>query len=80
MRSITAAHLAELDMLPATVDVPRAGRFWGIGRDASYRLAHSGQFPTPVHRVGARYVVTKADLASALGVPLRRSTPDDVTN
>ncbi|GEL95298.1 helix-turn-helix transcriptional regulator [Cellulomonas composti] len=80
MRSITAAHLAELDTLPATVDLPQAGRFWGIGRDAAYRLAHSGQFPAPVHRVGARYVVTKADLAAALGVPLRRSVADDETN
>ncbi|HEY3546291.1 MAG TPA: hypothetical protein VGK17_09380 [Propionicimonas sp.] len=71
MRSIPAANLAELDALPATVDLPRAGRFWGIGRDASYRLAHSGQFPAKVHQLGARFVVTKADLAAALGVPLQ---------
>ena len=77
MRTTAAAHLTELDALPATVDAPTAGRFWGLGRDASYRLVHSGTFPAPVHRLGARFVVTKSDLAAALGVPLQSSTPDN---
>ena len=71
MRTVQASDLREFDSLPATIDLPRAGRFWGLGRDSCYRLARSGQFPVRVHRLGARYVVTKADLASALGVRMR---------
>lgn len=71
MRIVEASDLTELDSLPATIDLPRAGRFWGLGRDTSYRLARAGEFPVRVHRLGARYVVTKADLAAALGLRMR---------
>jgi hypothetical protein len=32
---------------PVTVDVPTAGRCFGLGRDVSYELARTGGFPTP---------------------------------
>jgi hypothetical protein len=76
MRNTTAADLAALDALPATIDAPTAGRFWGLGRDASYRLARSGEFPVRVLRLGGRLVVTKAALAEALGVPLTERSLD----
>lgn len=56
----------DLTDLPHVVDVPTAGRAFGIGRDSSYRLARSGRFPVPVLRLGRRYVVTRASLLAVL--------------
>ena len=42
----------ELHDLPATVDVPTAGRVLGIGRTLAYHLVRTGQWPTPVLRAG----------------------------
>jgi hypothetical protein len=71
MRSIeTTADLADLADLPASFDVVTAGRYFGLGRTVSYRLARSGDFPAPVLRLGGRLIVTKAALCAALGVPL----------
>lgn len=53
---------------PVTVDVPTAGRCFGLGRDVSYDLARTGQFPTPVLRLGRSLRVTRAALLGALGV------------
>jgi hypothetical protein len=66
-----AAPLTRADVLalPLTVDVPTAGRAFGLGRDAAYRLARSGDFPVPVIRAGARYLVTRAALLRVLGIP-----------
>lgn len=71
MRQIeSTADLADLADLPASFDVVTAGRYFGLGRTASYRLARSNDFPVPVLRLGGRFVVTKAALCTALGVPL----------
>jgi hypothetical protein len=53
--------------LPVTVDLPMAGRAWGMGRTKSYELARAGDFPCPVQPLGQRFVVTKAALMRALG-------------
>lgn len=72
--------LDELLSLPVVVDLPTAGRAFGIGRDLSYRLAASGEFPCPVLRIGRHLRVTRAALLAALGVPDTRfaapSAPD----
>jgi predicted DNA-binding transcriptional regulator AlpA len=37
---------------PAVVDLPTAAVMMGIGRTLAYRLAKSGEWPTPLIRVG----------------------------
>ena len=66
----------EIRRFKATVDVPTAGRCWGLGRDASYALARAGRFPVPVLELAGRLRVTRAAIMSALGIP---DTPDTVT-
>jgi hypothetical protein len=50
------------------VDVPTAGRAFGIGRDEAYRLAREGSFPAPVLRLGRYLRVTRAAVLNALGI------------
>ncbi len=61
----------DLLALPATVDLPTAGRALGIGRGQAYELAGRGEFPCRVLKLGARYKVVTADLWELLGI-----TPD----
>jgi hypothetical protein len=58
----------EIRAWPATVDVPTAGRAFGVGRDESYRLAREGRFPVPVLRLGRYLRVTRAAVLTALGI------------
>ena len=58
----------EIRAWPATVDVPTAGRAFGIGRDESYRLAREGRFPVPVLRLGRYLRVIRATVLQALGI------------
>lgn len=58
----------ELLALPVAVDLPTAGRAFGIGRSAAYDLAARGEFPVPVLRVGRQRRVTRSDLLAALNV------------
>lgn len=54
----------------------------GIGRTKAYQLAHTGQFPCRIIRVGTNYHVPTADLLKVLGVtpvPLPRSTTENQT-
>jgi hypothetical protein len=53
---------------PATVDVPTAGRAFGLGRDESYRLEREGRFPVPVLRLGRYLRVIRATVLQALGI------------
>lgn len=56
----------ELLALPAVVDVPTAGRAYGVGRDLAYTLARTGAFPVPVLRLGPRLRVRTAHLLADL--------------
>lgn len=58
-----------------TVDVPTAGRAFGVGRDESYRLAREGRFPVPVLRLGRYLRVTRTAVLTALGI--KDFTPSD---
>jgi len=51
-----------------STDLPTAGSFFGLGANKSYELAHAGQFPTRVLRLGRRLRVPTADILSALGL------------
>ncbi|MFB9361975.1 helix-turn-helix transcriptional regulator [Actinoplanes nipponensis] len=48
-------------------DIETAASVLGIGRTTAYTLARSGDFPTPVIRVGRRYVVAVEGLLTVLG-------------
>ena len=53
---------------PATVDLVTGLAPWGVGRDAAYRLAASGDAPVPILRVGRRLRVSRAAVMAALGI------------
>ncbi|WP_019204564.1 hypothetical protein [Tsukamurella sp. 1534] len=58
----------ELDRAGLTVDVPTAGRAFGLGKSQSYVYAEQGKFPFRVHQIGHRKAVATADLRAALGL------------
>ncbi|MFG1800208.1 helix-turn-helix transcriptional regulator [Micromonospora carbonacea] len=58
----------ELLALPVSVDVPTAGKAFGISKLTAYRLAQTGDFPVPVIRVGRKLVVSQASLLAVLGI------------
>jgi len=62
----TAVTRAELLTLPAVVDIPTAGRAYGIGERLAYELARRGEFPVPVLRLGRLLRVRTADLLEHL--------------
>ncbi len=49
-----------------TVTVEEAARVLGIGRTLAYEAVRRGEFPTPVIRVGHRYVIPKAALEAVV--------------
>lgn len=59
---------AELLELPASVDLPTAGRAFGLGRTRVYELVRKGEFPVRVVRLGNKYRVPTAELLTALGI------------
>lgn len=61
-----ALTVDELRDLPAVVDVPTAGRAYGIGSRHAYELARRGDFPVPVRRLGRLMRVRTADLLADL--------------
>ena len=64
---------AKIDVrrLPVVVDLPTAARLLGIGRTSAYELVRTGQWPTPVIRVGRLIRVPTAPLLAGLGVAVR---------
>jgi hypothetical protein len=64
--------VAEILAWPVTVDIPTAGRAWGIGRDQAYQLAREGRFPVPVLRIGRCLRVSRAAVLHALGIESMR--------
>ena len=77
--------VAEILAWPVTVDIPTAGRAWGMGRDQAYQLAREGRFPVPVLRIGRCLRVSRAAVLHALGIEAMRldrgppGTPDHST-
>ncbi|MGH8887336.1 MAG: helix-turn-helix domain-containing protein [Egibacteraceae bacterium] len=61
-----AMSLSSLRNLPPTITVPQAGRICGIGRNAAYEAARTGQLP--VIRIGRRLLVPTARLLRLLGL------------
>jgi hypothetical protein len=72
----------QLHALPTVVDLMTAARALGIGRTKAYQLAHTGQFPCRIIRVGTGYHVPTAELLKVLGitsVPLPRTSTENQT-
>lgn len=67
--AIPKGHSAEeVRSLPLTVDIPTAGRLYGLGRQLAYAAARNGNFPVPVTRIGRKMFVRRSDLMRDLGV------------
>lgn len=54
--------------LPAVVDLPTAASALGLGRTAAYELVRTGEWPTPVLRLGRLIRVPSAPLLELLGL------------
>lgn len=65
-RIVKLPTLAEVRQWPATVDVPTAGRAFGLSRSHSYESFKRGEFPAKVIKVGSRYRVVTASIVRAL--------------
>ena len=71
----------QLHALPTVVDLMTAARALGIGRTKAYQLAHTGQFPVRIIRVGTSYHIPTAELLRVLGVawvPLPRTSTENL--
>lgn len=67
-RRARAMTRTELLALPASVDLVTAGRAIGVGRSKAYEMAQSGEWPTPLLRLGNAYRVPTAPVLALLGV------------
>lgn len=65
---------AELDALPAVVDVSTAARVMGLSRNAAYELVRTNAWPTPVFRLGKLIRIPTAPMLELLGIG-DRTTP-----
>jgi hypothetical protein len=65
---MTPLTIAELQALPASVDLLTAARALCLGRTKAYALARRGEFPCPVIRVGDTYRVPTIALLQLLGI------------
>ncbi len=61
--------------LGVQTDVVTAASVLGLGRTKARELVRTGNFPTPVLRLGARYVVPTAPLLGLLGLDVLTSDP-----
>jgi predicted DNA-binding transcriptional regulator AlpA len=61
----------ELLRLPAVVNVSTAAAALGLSRTAAYELIRTGQWPTPVFRLGRLIKIPTVPLLDLLGI-----TPD----
>lgn len=60
--------MTALDHLPVVLDVPTAAMVLGIGRTSAYELVRTGQWPTPVLRLGRLIRIPGAPLLALLQV------------
>lgn len=67
-RGYAPMTLEEVGRLPAVVDLPTAARALGVGRSAAYEMVRTGQWPTPLLRLGRLVRVPTAPLLQLLGV------------
>lgn len=66
----------ELLSLPAVIDLRTAADVLGVGHSSAYELVRTGQWPTPVLRLGRLIRVPTAPLLALVGVepPARQAS------
>lgn len=65
IKGLTPEEILALD---AAVDIPTAGKCFGMGRSKAYELARNGKFPVPVLPLGATFCVSRSAILAALGI------------
>jgi excisionase family DNA binding protein len=63
--------------VPSMLDVPEAARMLGIGRTLAYELVRTGEWPTPVVRVGRLIKIPSGPLIELLATG--RALKSDLT-
>lgn len=53
---------------PTTVTVPTAAVLLGMSQSSVYRAIREGNFPTPAHQIGGRYIIPARPLLDFLGL------------
>lgn len=56
----------KITALGMTCGVETAAQIIGIGRTVAYRMVREGQWPTPIRKLGGRYLVTVQGLLDYL--------------
>lgn len=65
IKGLTREEILALD---AAVDIPTAGKCFGLGKSTAYELARAGKFPVPVLPLGKSFRVTRASILACLGI------------
>ncbi len=65
---------------PAVVDLPTAAIMLGIGRTLAYQLAKTGEWPTPLIRVGRLIKVPTQPLIDYLNGATSRAKTHEAAN
>jgi excisionase family DNA binding protein len=70
----------ELLALPTLIDVTTAATVLGVGRSLAYELVRTGQWPTPVLRMGRLVKIPTAPLLRLLEQPAAAHDPQPKAN
>jgi excisionase family DNA binding protein len=73
--SAFAVHEADLQRLPAVVDLMTAAAALGVGRTTAYEMVRTGRWPTPVLRLGSRIRIPTAALRELLSLSTDTTEP-----
>jgi predicted DNA-binding transcriptional regulator AlpA len=65
----------QLRALPAVIDVPTAAAALGLSRTGAYELIRTGEWPTPVFRLGRLIRIPTAPILELLGIAAEASAP-----
>jgi len=60
----------ELLSLPPVIDVSTAADVFGLGRSAAYELVRTGQWPTPIIRLGRHIRIPTLPVLELVGITL----------
>jgi len=69
---VTDVTRDELLALPPVIDVSTAADVFGLGRSAAYELVRTGQWPTPIIRLGRHIRVPTLPLLQLIGMAADR--------
>jgi len=67
---VTDVTRDELLALPPVIDVSTAADVFGLGRSAAYELVRTGQWPTPIIRLGRHIRIPTLPVLKLVGITL----------